>query len=269
VLAKAGFAIGGADIRVESTVPLGSGLSSSAALEIALLRAFRDAFMLPIEDVQMALLAKQAENDFVGAPVGVMDQMACTLASDGEALFLDTLDSARSLHVAVTVFATPTEQLGEVRALAGGVATQPQADGDLGERMHDACARLFRDGAGHVVLIGSDLPTLPPSHLSDAFEALEAGADVVLGPAEDGGYYLVGLSRPTPVVFAGISWGTARVLRETWAAAADAGLRVHEVAGWHDVDTPDDLARVAVGREPARRTRQWLAHAASAGRDDR
>jgi galactokinase len=90
VLAKAGFAIGGADIRIESTVPLGSGLSSSAALEIALLRALREAFMLPLEDVPMALLAKQAENDFVGAPVGVMDQMACTLASDGEALFLDT-----------------------------------------------------------------------------------------------------------------------------------------------------------------------------------
>jgi galactokinase len=90
VLLQAGFAVGGADIRIESTVPLGSGLSSSAALEIALLRAFREAFMLPLDDVPMALLAKRAENDFVGAPVGVMDQMACTLASDGKALFLDT-----------------------------------------------------------------------------------------------------------------------------------------------------------------------------------
>ncbi len=90
VLLQEGFAVGGADIRIESTVPLGSGLSSSAALEIALLRAFREAFMLPLDDVPMALLAKRAENDFVGAPVGVMDQMACTLASDGEALFLDT-----------------------------------------------------------------------------------------------------------------------------------------------------------------------------------
>ncbi len=90
VLGREGLVVGGADIRVTSTVPLGSGLSSSAALEIALLRAFREAFMLPLDDVQMALLARRAENDFVGAPVGVMDQMACTLASDGEALFLDT-----------------------------------------------------------------------------------------------------------------------------------------------------------------------------------
>ncbi len=90
VLVQEGFAVGGADIRIESTVPLGSGLSSSAALEIALLRAFREAFMLPLDDVPMALLGQRAENDFVGAPVGVMDQMACTLASDGEALFLDT-----------------------------------------------------------------------------------------------------------------------------------------------------------------------------------
>jgi galactokinase len=89
-LSKAGFAIGGADIRIESAVPLGSGLSSSAALEIALLRAFREAFTLPIDDVQMAQLGQQAENEFVGAPVGVMDQMACTLAGPGEALFLDT-----------------------------------------------------------------------------------------------------------------------------------------------------------------------------------
>jgi galactokinase len=76
--------------HVTTTIPVGAGLSSSAALEVALLRAFREAFMLPLDDVQMALLAQRAENDFDGAPVGVMDQMACTLASDGEALFLDT-----------------------------------------------------------------------------------------------------------------------------------------------------------------------------------
>ena len=90
MLGKAGFSVGGADIRIESTVPLGSGLSSSAALEIALLRAFRDAFTLPLDDVQMARLGQRAENEFVGAPVGIMDQMACTLAGDGQALFLDT-----------------------------------------------------------------------------------------------------------------------------------------------------------------------------------
>ncbi len=114
VLVQEGFAVGGADIRIESTVPLGSGLSSSAALEIALLRAFREAFMLPLDDVPMALLGQRAENDFVGAPVGVMDQMACTLASDGEALFLDT----RSLEWKVV----PLPKSGELVVFNSGIA---------------------------------------------------------------------------------------------------------------------------------------------------
>jgi galactokinase len=89
-LADADYTLGGADIRIESTVPLGSGLSSSAALEIALLRALGEAFDLPMDGVEMALLGQRAENQFVGAPCGIMDQMACTLAADGVALFLDT-----------------------------------------------------------------------------------------------------------------------------------------------------------------------------------
>jgi len=101
VLRHEGFRLGGADVRIESRVPLGSGLSSSAALLVALLRAFRDAFALELADVPLARLAKQAENDFVGAPVGIMDQMACTLAGDRQALFLDT----RSLDY--TVIALP------------------------------------------------------------------------------------------------------------------------------------------------------------------
>jgi galactokinase len=71
-------------------VPLGSGLSSSAALEVAVLRALRDLFGLTIDDVRLAQLGQRAENDFVGAPVGVMDQMAASLADDRTALFLDT-----------------------------------------------------------------------------------------------------------------------------------------------------------------------------------
>ncbi len=125
VLTKAGFGLGGADIRIESTVPLGSGLSSSAALEIALLRAFRDAYTLPLEDVQMALLGQRAENEFVGAPVGVMDQMACTLAGPGQALFLDT----RSLDWTVV----PLPSSAELIVLNSGV-THNHAKGDYRTR---------------------------------------------------------------------------------------------------------------------------------------
>ena len=80
----------GFDIRIESTVPLGSGLSSSAALLIAVGRALRTAFDLTLDDLQLAQLARKAETDFVGAPVGIMDQMACSLADTSAALFIDT-----------------------------------------------------------------------------------------------------------------------------------------------------------------------------------
>ncbi|MCA1560115.1 MAG: galactokinase [Acidobacteria bacterium] len=80
----------GFEARVESTVPVGSGLSSSAALEIAFGRAIRAAFGLPLGDVALARAAQLAENEFVGAPVGILDQMACSLADTSSALFLDT-----------------------------------------------------------------------------------------------------------------------------------------------------------------------------------
>jgi galactokinase len=85
-----GHQIGGFDACIRSTVPTGSGLSSSAALEISLLRALRDAFSVSLRDVDLARLGQQAENEFVGARVGIMDQMAASLADETTALFLDT-----------------------------------------------------------------------------------------------------------------------------------------------------------------------------------
>jgi galactokinase len=90
VLAKEGVRIDGFDLHVDSDVPLGSGLSSSAALEVAALRALRIAYELSISDVVLARMAQRAEVEFVGAPVGIMDQMACSLAGERDALFLDT-----------------------------------------------------------------------------------------------------------------------------------------------------------------------------------
>lgn len=90
VLQQSGYHLRGFDLRITSEVPLGSGLSSSAALEVSLLRGLREAFGLEIDDVEIALAGQKAENDFVGAPVGVMDQMAASLGDEGKALFLDT-----------------------------------------------------------------------------------------------------------------------------------------------------------------------------------
>ncbi|HET9157475.1 MAG TPA: galactokinase [Myxococcaceae bacterium] len=82
--------LGGFEARIDSAVPVGSGLASSAALEVALLRALREAFGWRLDDVRLALLAQRVEVEFVGAPVGVMDPMAASLGNAGEALFIDT-----------------------------------------------------------------------------------------------------------------------------------------------------------------------------------
>lgn len=91
-LVRSGVELGGFDARITSTVPRGSGLSSSAALLVALIRGLRELYGFQMTDTDVALLARQAENGLVGANVGIMDQMACSLATAGEALFLDCRD---------------------------------------------------------------------------------------------------------------------------------------------------------------------------------
>src|SRR5690606_11464768 len=89
-LRTAGHELGGVELRIASDVPVGSGLSSSAALEVAVLRAIRAAFALTLDDVELALLGQRAENELVGAPVGAMDQLCASLGEPGVALFIDT-----------------------------------------------------------------------------------------------------------------------------------------------------------------------------------
>jgi galactokinase len=152
VLASAGHRLGGIDARITSSVPLGSGLSSSAALEVSFARGLREAFGLAIADVPLALLARQAENEFVGAPVGIMDQMACLLAGDRHALFLDT----RSLAYE----SLPLPARAELAVINSGVAHN-HAHGDYRTRRAEcekACDLL---GTGQLRDLGlDDLPRL-------------------------------------------------------------------------------------------------------------
>jgi rSAM/selenodomain-associated transferase 1 len=121
---------------------------------------------------------------------------------------------------------------------------RPQQGGDLGERMAAAIAEEFRDGAGAVVVIGVDAPHLPSAFLAEAAEALASGADVVLGPAADGGYYLVGVVAPVPGLFRSIPWSTAGVFAATVVAAERLRLRLHRLPPTFDVDEPADLDRL-------------------------
>jgi rSAM/selenodomain-associated transferase 1 len=130
-------------------------------------------------------------------------------------------------------------------------ALQAQADGDLGRRMHEFFAGEFEDGATRVVLIGSDSPTLDPSLVIGAFLCLEQ-KDVVLGPATDGGYYLVGCRPPVPPIFEGVAWGTPLVLGQTLDRLRDSGRSLAVLPPWYDVDTPDDW-RVLAGHVRAMR----------------
>jgi galactokinase len=124
-LGATGHTIGGFDLALRSTVPLGSGLSSSAALEVAVLRALRDLFSLKIDDVEIARLGQRAENEFVGAPVGIMDEMASSLGRPGVALFIDT----RSLAYEPVALPRGTE----LAVINSGVAHQ-HAGGDYRTR---------------------------------------------------------------------------------------------------------------------------------------
>jgi uncharacterized protein len=132
----------------------------------------------------------------------------------------------------------------EIARAAAGMARIPQRGADLGERLERTFRRLFARGFRRVVVIGSDSPTLPASILKGAFAALQQDGDVVLGPAEDGGYYLVGATRPVPRMFEKIPWGTKGVMRATLAALHRRGARAVLLSPWHDVDRPDDLERV-------------------------
>lgn len=116
----------------------------------------------------------------------------------------------------------------------------PQVLGDLGCKMCSAFDRAFSLGNKRVVTIGIDCPDINQTILDDAFNSLEK-QDLVLGSAEDGGYYLIGLNHPIPELFQNISWGTEQVLKQTKDIAQQLNLSVHYLPTLSDVDRPEDL----------------------------
>ncbi len=132
-----------------------------------------------------------------------------------------------------------------------GFSIFPQEGAGLGERLERAFEKVFALGFGSVAAIGTDSPDLPPSHLQEPFQLLEqGGAEVVFGPATDGGYYLVALGCFCPGVFRDIPWSTDQVLEKSVAAAVSLGLRVVCLPVWPDMDTVEDLKRFLAAGNP-------------------
>jgi rSAM/selenodomain-associated transferase 1 len=188
---------------------------------------------------------------FVRAPVpGHVKTRLAAAIGDAAALRVyrrlagHTLAEVRALAtegVEVRVHYAPADAGDAVRAWLGdGPRYLPQADGDLGARMKDALARAFADGAERVVIVGSDLPEASTSLLRRAFEGLEAHP-AVIGPARDGGYYLLGLRGMVDGIFDGMEWSTPHVHRETLERFSAAGVEPAVLEVLSDVDTVDDL----------------------------
>ncbi|MSU64189.1 MAG: glycosyltransferase [Pedosphaera sp.] len=140
---------------------------------------------------------------------------------------------------------TPDDAFAEVsRWLLPGWTAAPQLDGDLGARLNRAFNDAFKAGCDRVVVIGSDCPTVTADDIESAWQALETH-EVVLGPATDGGYWLIGLRRSQPQLFTGIAWSTPQVFTQTVRRVESLGLSVHRLQERSDVDTESDWLRVA------------------------
>lgn len=190
---------------------------------------------------------------------------------------LDLLRAAASMADAVPYVAfsercepPPEGPARRVWQATDGLALLPQRGGDLGERLRHTCDDLLQRDHRGVVVIGSDSPTLPPQRLVQAQAALRRQAEVIVGPTEDGGYYLIGVGHSMPELFDRIAWGTETVYADTLSAAQRIGARANILPLWYDIDRPADLARLCreTQHTPGRASRT-LAIAASLARDGR
>jgi rSAM/selenodomain-associated transferase 1 len=174
---------------------------------------------------------------------------------------LDALDAERAICPVVAF--TPTHARAEMAALVASRFPLLAQEGDgLGERLTHVFDRLLHDGHAAAIALDSDSPTLPTAYVRQAADVLtRAQADVVLGPTDDGGYYLIGVSRRHPTLFAGVPWSTSETCAATLARARDLGLSARLLPRWFDVDTPEDLSRLRAdlaGCDTAPRTAAFM-----------
>ncbi len=185
-----------------------------------------------------------------------------------ECLLLDTLDLMSQVEgVQLLLAYAPDDAEPFFRALAPqAFAFYPQQGASLGERLHRILSHCLGHGCRQAVVMDSDSPTLPADYVRRAFAALDdPHVDIVLGPCDDGGYYLIGLKQPCASLF-DVQMSTPHVLADTLTRAREAGLTAALLPVWYDVDTAQevDRLRAEMAAHPngsAPRTRAWLTSA--------
>jgi rSAM/selenodomain-associated transferase 1 len=158
---------------------------------------------------------------------------------------LDALDSFREINARRCVWYYPENSKKQIRRwLGSGYEYFPQKGDDLGDRMKNAFAKVFGDGCREAVLVGSDIPDLSPDIINEAFSGL-GESDAVLGPAADGGYYLIGFRGESflPAAFEGMRWSVPGVLASTRRVLEQAGESVATLPELSDIDTIYDLRK--------------------------
>jgi len=178
----------------------------------------------------------------------VKTRLAATIGDDAAAelhrLFLTTLlNRFQAVADRQLLYYSPPDAGEAFSGLSASWERHAQSDGDLGARMHDFFERGFEAGADKIVLIGADSPSLPAELVQQAFRSLD-DRSVVIGPSEDGGYYLVGARRNTPPIFGGVNWGSEDVFCQTAAMLDAARIEFTVLSTWFDVDRAADLNRL-------------------------
>ncbi|MDR3576846.1 MAG: TIGR04282 family arsenosugar biosynthesis glycosyltransferase [Anaerolineaceae bacterium] len=182
-----------------------------------------------------------------------------------ECFLKDTLAIMKQVPaVQLEIAYSPENERSYFAGLAPDFGLHLQQGADLGTRLDHALQHYLKPGNCNVVIMDSDSPTLPAGCLVQAFTALNDGADVALGPCDDGGYYLIGLKQPAPRLLLEVHMSTPQVARETLALAAEEGLKANLLPTWYDIDDISTLRRLVqeLEKKPqdvAAHTRAFLA----------
>lgn len=154
----------------------------------------------------------------------------------------DTVDIARKINCETRIMAYESNGKSPefLKKISNDFKFYKQKGKNLGQRLYNAFKFAAKSGSSKTVIIGSDSPDLPKSYINKAFNKLN-NSDLVLGPAYDGGYYLIGLREPCKEIFENIKWSSSSVFKQTLEKAKKARKKVAVLGLWHDIDTPQDL----------------------------